>query len=222
MCGRYNVVNWTQVTDWMRADFGVEIPTMAPRYNVSPSQTMPIVALDADGRPRAALMRWGLVPFWEKSAKPKIAPINARAEEAMGKPMFRQGIQRRRCLIPATGFFEWQKLPGDLKQPFAIGLKGGGPFCFAGIYESATELHPETYLLFTTKPNSLMAPIHDRMPAILDQATARDWIQAGEISADRFATLTAAYPAEKMAAVPVSTLVNSPKNDRPEIMLTVS
>lgn len=218
MCGRYNFIKSPSLIEWIRNDFGVDLPDVSDRYNVAPSQLMPVIALNKSGEPRAALMRWGLVPFWEKSAKPKIAPINARSEEAMSKPMFRQCIQQRRCLIPATGFYEWKRLTSTVKQPYAIGLRGGEAFCFAGIYESATEQHPETFLLFTTSPNKLMTSIHDRMPVILDHNSAQKWIQSGGIDNERFGSLTSPYDANKMIAWPIGTMVGNPQNDRPEIM----
>ena len=132
---------------------------MASRYNIAPSQELPVVINDDGGRAKVATMRWGLVPFWDKSEKPKIAPINAWSEDAFAKPMFRQSIQKRRALIPADGFYV-EAPPGDRKQPFDICLKDGRPFFFAGIYEEATGIRPATYLLFTTRPNSLMAEIH--------------------------------------------------------------
>lgn len=217
MCGRYNAIDWGRIGAEVQATYGVELPTAKPRYNVAPSQLMPILATEADGQPRGALMRWGLVPFWEKSAKPKLAPINARSEEAMSKPMFKQGIQRRRCLIPATGFYEWKKLPDGSKQPYEIGLRGRPPIFFAGIHEPATELHPETFLLFTTGPNALMTDIHDRMPVIITIADGHRWLKPGPMEAATFASLTVPHPAEAMDARPVSRLVNTPKHDGPEI-----
>jgi putative SOS response-associated peptidase YedK len=216
MCGRYRIKDAETFRLYVKHFYGIDLPDMKPRYNIAPSQLLPIVATDENGTPRAASMKWGLVPFWEKSAKPKIAPINARGEDAFTKPMFKQSIQRRRCLVPADGFYEWQKLAGDLKQPMDIRLKGEKPFFFAGIYEDATELHPECYLLFTTRPNELMEPIHNRMPAILTDEKAKRWLHPGPMTLEQMSEMTAPFPATEMEARPISTLINNPRNDVPE------
>ena len=147
MCGRYTLTNSAAVREEMERITGLSFEEFAPRYNAAPSQTMPVVATDDDGKFRITLMRWGLVPFWEKSDKPKFVPINARSEEMFGKPMFRQSVQKRRCLVPADGFFEWKRFDEKTKIPHFIGLKKREPFFIAGIYEAATELRPETYAL---------------------------------------------------------------------------
>ena len=218
MCGRYVFEDPEAVSELARDLVGVDLPGFLPRFNVTPSQSMPVIACAEDGVMRAATMKWGLVPFWEKSDKPRLAPINAKSEEAFAKPMFRQSIQKRRCLVPADGFYERQKLDGDRKQPFVIRLKGGRPFFFAGIYEAATEARPETFLVFTTKPNALVAKIHNRMPVILPDELAKGWVTPGPMTAEQLAGFTGSYPAAKMEARPVSVLVNNPRNDSPELL----
>jgi putative SOS response-associated peptidase YedK len=203
----------------LRLTFGIPdwVPDQVQRFNVAPSQVVLTIAADKSGAPQLHQMKWGFVPYWEKSPKPAIAPVNARSEEAFNKRMFSHAVQRRRCVIPADGFYEWKR---DLtsKQPFDISLTGDRPFFFAGIYEAATELRPETFLLFTTKPNELMATIHDRMPAIIDGDKARQWIAPGPITEDSFVAMTESFPASEMKARPISSLVNSPKNDGPEVL----
>jgi putative SOS response-associated peptidase YedK len=221
MCGRYRIKDTDELTAELRRIFKIPDWVMGPRYNIAPSQELPVVVTDDAGKARVATMRWGLVPFWDKSEKPKIAPINARAEEAFTKPMFRQSIQKRRALIPADGFYEWRCRPGELKQPFDICLKDGRPFFFAGIYEEATEIRPATYLLFTTRPNSLMAEIHNRMPAIITGDRAQQWIAPGPLSAEQLAEFTEPFPAEQMIAHPVSALVNNPRNDTPDCIIPI-
>ncbi len=218
MCGRYLLEDPGAVRESLRRLFGASLPDIAPRFNVAPSQSLPVVAPAEGGAIRAATMRWGLVPFWEKSEKPRLAPINAKSEEAFSKPMFRQSIQQRRCLVPADGFYEWRKLDGDRKQPCLIRLKDEEPFCFAGIYEAATEVRPQTFLIFTTRPNALMAAIHNRMPVILPDEAAKRWIEPGPITADQLAEFTAPFPAEKMQARQVSVLVNNPRNDSADVL----
>ncbi len=221
MCGRYVFSDPDAVSELARNLLEVTLPGFSPRFNVTPSQLMPVIAAAEDGAIRAVTMKWGLVPFWEKSEKPRLAPINARSEDALAKPMFRQSIQKRRCLVPADGFYEWQKQKGDRKQPFVIRVKGGRPFFFAGIYEAATETRPETFLVFTTKPNALMAKIHNRMPVILPDELAKSWIAPGPMTAEQLTGFTGSYPAAKMEARPVSVLVNNPRNDSPELLTEV-
>jgi putative SOS response-associated peptidase YedK len=213
MCGRYHLKNPAAVSSAIKDLFGIDSGPIFPRYNVAPSQFQPIVARSSDGKIETAQKRWGFVPFWEKSAKPKIAPINARAEEALSKPMFRQAIQKRRCLVPADGFYEWQKRGTDEKQPMEIHLHGFKAFFFAGIFEGATAIHPETFLLFTTKPNDVMKPIHNRMPVILEGEVAKAWIFAESISDQEMAEFSAPIDSDGMEVMPVSRLVNNPRND---------
>jgi putative SOS response-associated peptidase YedK len=222
MCGRYRIKDTDELTEELRRIFKIPGWVMGPRYNIAPSQQLPVVITGDKGEAKVATMRWGLVPFWDKSEKPKIAPINARSEDAFTKPMFRQSIQERRCLVPADGYYEWKRLPGDQKHPFDIQLKNGRLFFFAGIYESATELRPDTYLLFTTRPNALMASIHNRMPAIVTGDRAKHWLAPGPISPEQLTDFTESYPAEEMVARPVSTLVNNPRNDSPDCIIPLS
>lgn len=218
MCGRYRIKDPEAFRAYVKHVYGIDLPGIKTRFNISPSQLLPVVATDDSGAPRAAEMKWGLVPFWDKSEKPKIAPINARSEEAFKKPMFSQSIQRRRCLIPADGFYEWQKRADETKQPMDIHLKDGKPFFFAGIYEAATQTRPENYLLFTTRPNELMETIHNRMPVILTGDRMKRWLEPGPLTADQFSKLMEPFPAAEMIARPISTLINSPRNDRPECL----
>lgn len=218
MCGRYKIKDTDELTRHLRDTFGIPDWVQDRRYNVAPSQLLMIVATDESGQPRAKQMRWGFVPFYDKTGK--FAPINARSEEAFSKNLFKQSVQKRRCLVPADGFYEWKKLDasGKLKQPYEIHLKGERPFFFPGIYEAATEVRPETFLLFTTRPNELMATIHDRMPVILTDDAAKRWLTPGPLAAEEFSAFAQPYAASEMEAVPVSSLVNSPRNDVPEVL----
>jgi putative SOS response-associated peptidase YedK len=214
MCGRYQLKQSGKLRDEMEALFGVSFAEFAPRFNAAPSQVLPVVTAGPTGGAEVHPMQWGFVPYWEKSEKPRLAPINARAETAMEKGMFKRAVQKRRCLIPADGFYEWKR-EGAFKQPFDIHLTGGRPFFFAGISEAATEIRPETFLLFTTQPNELMARIHDRMPAILTGQRAKDWISPGELAPEAFAGFTSPFPAAEMEARPVSSFVNNARNEGP-------
>lgn len=220
MCGRYLLKEIEAIDKVVREVFGFGLNLERPRYNVAPSQLVPTVAADEDGTPRPTQMRWGLVPFWERTEKPKLAPINARAEDALTKPMFRQALQRRRCVIPADGFYEWKRINPETKVPHLIQRTKGRPFFFAGIFEPATPTRPETCLLFTTRPNELMAGIYDRMPVILDDAFAKAWLQPGAMRAEELATFASPFPADQMQARRVSRLVNNVRNDGPEILTT--
>lgn len=228
MCGRYRIKDTKKVTQHLQVTHGIPdwlTDQNEPRYNVAPSQDCPVIILDDEGdvMPVPCLMRWGLVPYWETSDKPKVAPINAKSEEVAAKPMFRHLLQKRRCLVPADGFYEWLRLDdGKVKVPFDIRLKGGRPFVMAGLYEAATESRPATFAILTTGPNALMAGIHDRMPVILDDEEAKVWLRRGALSPDTLAALTAPHPAEDMEANPISSLVNNPRNDMPEILEPVA
>ncbi len=167
-------------------------------------------------------MRWGYVPYWEKSDKPKMAPINAQSEKVATNGMFKQSVQRRRCLIPADGFYEWLRFDEKTKFPFDIHLKGGRPFMMAGIYEKKTETRPATFAVLTTAPNEMMSKIHNRMPAILDDEESKIWLQPGDMTPEKVIELTRPHPTEEMEATPISSLVNSPKNDVPEILTPIA
>jgi putative SOS response-associated peptidase YedK len=219
MCGRYTMVDPYKVREAMLRDFGVVIPSELPRYNVAPSQLVPIIRSDDSGGLAAENMRWGLIPFWDKSEKPKIAPINARSEDAFFKPMFRQSLQQRRALFPCDGFFEWQAHEVGPKTPFHIRMSSAAPFVIAGIYEAATTVRPEaTCALLTTAPNELMEPIHRRMPVILGPETARRWVRPGAMTQDEMAAFCRPFPAMEMVARRISTLVNNVRNDGPEVL----
>jgi putative SOS response-associated peptidase YedK len=223
MCGRYTYTDPARVAEAMLRDLGVEMTSEIPRYNVAPGQVVPIIRAAESGKLVAEPMRWGLIPWWDEAEKPRIAPINARSEEAFGKPMFRQAVQRRRALFPCDGFFEWQAAESGPKAPFLIRLQGGEPFTIAGIYESATQLRPvPTCALFTTAPNELMAPIHRRMPVILDPDSALRWLNPEPMTREEFANLCQPYPAPRMSAERISTLVNNVRNDTPEVLRPTS
>ncbi|HUR59905.1 MAG TPA: SOS response-associated peptidase [Opitutaceae bacterium] len=225
MCGRYRIKNTAAINELIRRLFGLPAWTpgpLAPRFNIAPSQEMPVLALGEGEQPVVTPMRWGLIPYWETEDAPKIRPINAQAENVVTKAMFKQAVQRRRCLVAADGFYEWRRLDEKTKQPFDIHLKDGRPFFFAGIYERATAQRPATYAILTTRANELMATIHTRMPAILEGDTARRWMAAGEITPETVAELTAPHLAADMEAIPVSSLVNSPARDVPECLERVA
>jgi putative SOS response-associated peptidase YedK len=217
MCGRFSL---TADPDELRQAFPwVNLPAAGtgPRYNISPSQ--PVAVIANNQRDELDFFVWGLIPSWAKDPSIGDRMINARAETLAEKPSFRSAFRRRRCLIPATGFFEWQQVPGQKsKQPMHIRLQSGAPFAFAGLWESWSSPDGSLVLsctIITTQPNELMAPIHNRMPVILPAAAYDAWLDPGEPPASTLSALLKPYPAGEMTAYPVSTLVNSPANDLP-------
>lgn len=217
MCGRYSIKD-VQAAEAVARAVRKLSRELSPTYNAAPSQSLPVVRMTKDGERELVEMRWGLVPFWDKSEKPKVAPINARAEEAMSKPTFKQSLQRRRCLVPADGFFEWRRLDpvGKLKQPFHIQLRGARAFVFAGIYETGRDGRPDSFAILTTRPNEVVRPIHDRMPVIMSDEHAERWVAPGALTVEALAAFSAPFPADEMEAYTVATLVNSPRNNVPE------
>jgi putative SOS response-associated peptidase YedK len=194
-----------------------------PRYNIAPSQ--PILALPNDGTKRADFFVWGLIPSWSKDPAIGGRLINARAETLAEKPAFRGVYKYHRALIFTNGFYEWQAQPGmKSKTPHFIRLKSGAAFAFAGLWDewhSPDGSQVRSATIITTEPNELMAPIHNRMPVILPQNTWSQWLDPAPQSPERLQTLLLPYPAAEMEAYPVSTLVNSPANDREECILPV-
>ena len=228
MCGRF-----TQRYTWEEVQASLNLigpaPNLRPRYNVAPSQKVAAVRSSDDGR-SLSMLRWGLIPSWAREPNIGYKLINARAETASSKPSFRAAWRARRCLIPADGFYEWTRRGGE-KQPWLFGLKDGGPFAFAGLWEqwtvpegaaytgSLAEWAPgeaiETCTILTTAANAAVARIHNRMPVILPPDAYEPWL-SGE------AVPLGPYPADAMTAHPVSTLVNKPANDDPRCVEPVA
>jgi len=219
MCGRYSLVPTENIA--ARFDVQQQQLTLSPRYNVAPSQSMPVVVRNSPNR--LVEMQWGLIPSWSKEPRAQFSTINARAETITKSPVFRGPFKNRRCLVPASGFYEWQRTERG-KQPFCIRLKDGDLFAFAGLYDiwhdaEGNELY--SYTVITTTPNDLVASIHNRMPVILRQEDEDVWLDKESDPAQLLALLKA-YPADKMEAYPVSRAVNSPANDGAELMRSVA
>jgi putative SOS response-associated peptidase YedK len=219
MCGRFTI---TLAPAEFEEEFDLEnIPEdYNPRYNVAPSQSIWVVR-DPTQR-KVEKMRWGLVPFWAKDLSIGSRMINARAETLEVKPAFRTAFQKRRCLILADGFYEWDKGPSGKGSsiPHYFYLKEHKPFMFAGLWESWGPAPMEPVLscaIITCQPNELLAEYHDRMPVILDKATAWEWVRDGQNSA-QLSSLLRPYPAEAMDEHQVSTMVNSPALNVPEMI----
>jgi putative SOS response-associated peptidase YedK len=177
-----------------------------------------VVRGTGEARPEFGEARWGLIPSWAKDAKLGARMINARAETVADKPAFRSAVRRRRCLIPSDGFYEWRKLAGG-KQPYLIRFTDGSPFAFAGLWERWHDPVGEAVdscTIITTTPNEVVAELHDRMPVILPQRHHDEWLGSSAVDGDRLDHLLQPHPPAGMEAYPVSTRVNSPRNDDPE------
>ncbi|HSM80336.1 MAG TPA: SOS response-associated peptidase [Nodosilinea sp.] len=219
MCGRFSL---NQTGEDLARAFHLEPPPpVVPRYNIAPTQPLAtVVATTENPAPHFQFLLWGLIPSWAKDPTIGSRLINARAETVAEKPSFRAAFKRRRCLILADGFYEWQAQAGrKTKQPHYIFLKDHAPFAFAGLWEhwsdptSGGEL--QTCTILTTAPNELMEPIHNRMPVILPPVDYAAWLDPNYNQPQVLQSMLRPYEAEAMACHPVSTAVNKPQNDSP-------
>jgi putative SOS response-associated peptidase YedK len=228
MCGRYGRrADKQRIAEWMQAhDNGVfDDSYYAPSFNVAPQSVQPVVRLDSDtGDRELTVMRWGLVPFWSKDGKAAFNTINARAESVATSPVYREAFKKRRCLVPADFFYEWQLVDAKTKQPYAIALRDWSLFAFAGLWErwadKVTGEIKETYTVVTTDPNELMRTIHDRMPVILKPSDYSRWLDPGDplhLPVD----MLRPFNTELMTAWKVSNDVGNVRNDRPELVAPV-
>ncbi len=222
MCGRYSQ---TKGLDRLRERFGFrsDLTSLPPRYNLAPGQEAPVIVSAAGKELR--LLRWGLVPPWAPASGGEEAAvsglINARAETLALKPSFRAAFERRRCLVPADGFYEWRPASGGSrrKTPLRVVLKNGETFAMAGLWEAwrrpdGSEIH--TFTIITTEANHLLRPVHDRMPVILQPGDEDLWLDPDVREAARLEPLLVPYPAGEMEWYPVSPVVNDPRHVLPE------
>jgi len=216
MCGRYTLrkINLARAALEAMPRLPFDEFSERPRFNVAPSQIVPIVRLDTNGNRILTAARWGFIPAWAGPA-PKATPINARAESIATSPMFRPAFGSRRCLVPADGFYEWKGAKPP-KQPYFIHFKNDDVFAFAGLWERSSpqkDAEPiETFTIITTDPNQVAKPIHNRMPVILRRADYAGWLEPRTPISD-LKKLMQPYEADGMEAYAVSLAVNSPKND---------
>ena len=217
MCGRYTV---TSAPEAIRAIFRYdERPNFPPRYNIAPTQPIAIVRL-MEGKRQFVLARWGLLPSWVKDPKTFTLLINARAESVSDKPAFRAAMKRRRCLIPADGFYEWQAR-GGRKQPYYVRAKSGEPLAFAGLWETWTGPNGEeldTATVITTDANRTLMHIYDRMPVIVPPAAFDLWLDTNHVDARTAEAVLLPAPNDLLEAYPVSTAVNRTANDNPKLI----
>jgi putative SOS response-associated peptidase YedK len=233
MCGRYSI---TSPPEAIQRVFQVpELPNLPARYNVAPTQDVPVVRVDgdqegpeADGGRHLVQLRWGLVPFWADDVSIGAKMINARAESAAEKPAFRAAFRRRRCLVVADGFYEWKAPPkdatgqeGQRKQPYRIEFPDRRPFGFAGLWERWTNPENksvlETCTILTTEANAELQEIHPRMPVMLSPDSFDAWLDP-DADVETAKGLLAPYPGGALTAYPISTRVNAVKNDDPSIL----
>ena len=220
MCGRYTIAS---PEEWIREEFDLfELPSdYRPRYNVAPSQEVLAVVQAGDTR-RAGWLRWGLVPFWAKELAIGNRMINARAESVAEKPAFRNSFRRRRCLIVADGFYEWQQTD-ESKVPMWIHRRSHRPFAFAGLWDRWQPPEGEPVVsctIVTTSANDALRPIHERMPVILPREARATWLDPSA-DVDALLSVLRPYEGDDLEAHAVSTLVNSPKNDVPDCITPV-
>ena len=218
MCGRFTL----QISPELLAEiFGLsEMPVFPARYNIAPTQQVAVIRSTADGRNRLDFLRWGLIPSWAKDPSIGSRMINARCETVHEKPAFRHAIKFRRCIVVASGFFEWLQ-EESRKVPLYVHLKDSSPMCFAGLWDHWKSSEGETIescTILTTSSNKLIAPLHDRMPVILHREEHRLWLNREVTDPEKLKQLYQAYPADLMEIYPVSPLVNSPRNDLPELI----
>jgi len=219
MCVRYNLLAAAStieaIAEYIASQLAVP-PEEPPRYNVTLTHTMPVVALK-HGRPHVHPMMWGLVPHYERSNVPKRMLPNARMETARTLAPFKEGVAKRRCLVPANGFYEWET-KGKLKSPHLFTLKDDAPFAFAGCWEPGDEATPDSYTILTTEPNTLISPIHHRMPVILTKKTMRSWLGATALSDSDYRELTHPINAGEMQSRAVNRYVNNSRHDGPQCL----
>jgi putative SOS response-associated peptidase YedK len=221
MCGRYLI---TSAPEAFRRLFGyAQQPNFPPRYNVAPTQPVPVVRL-AGGERELALLRWGLIPPWVKDPRQFSLLINARSESVNDKPAFRNAMRRRRCLFPADGFYEWQERGGG-KRPYCIRPKDGGPIAFAGLWESwmgPNGEEMETAAIVTTVANRELAALHERMPVILSPEAFDLWLDCRSVDAPTATALLLPARAGLLEAYEISPAVNRVANDGPELIAPVA
>jgi len=216
MCGRFTQRKSAKA---LEEHFGAEVPEIQPSFNIAPTQNVLAIRGGGGGRD-ASWLKWGLVPAWAKDTSMGARLINARSETVTEKPSFREAFKRRRCIVPADGFYEWQK-KGGRKQPYFFRMKDDRPFGFAGLWErwegDGGEVLDSCTIL-TTEANEVLRPVHDRMPVILHPEEYSLWLEAGERERAMLRELLRPYPADEMVSHPVSPLVNSTANRGAELI----
>lgn len=219
MCGRFTSLLSPELLAVIY-EVQAQLDVIEPRFNIAPSQTVMIVRQQLDGKRELTHVNWGLIPSWAKDPSIGHSLINARSETVAEKPSFRSAYKHRRCIIPASGYYEWQKTGEKSKQPWYITSADNTPLSFAGLWEhwqSPDGSEIETCSILTTSANELTMPLHDRMPVILSPDTFHLWLLYSS-KPEELRQLFTPFPAEYMDCFPVSTLVNNPRNNSPELI----
>ncbi|MCB1724243.1 MAG: SOS response-associated peptidase [Gammaproteobacteria bacterium] len=218
MCGRYFLHS---TADRLTQLFGeMPMPLLQPRFNIAPSQPVPVVRQDANRQRQMVLLRWGLVPGWSKGPDPRYSMINARAETVATKPAYRNAFRYRRCLIPADGFYEWRAADGA-KQPFVLRPRDRAPLALAGLWEhwhddQGNEL--ESCAIIVREATGQVREVHDRMPVVIAPRSFDLWLDVNAQKPSPIETLMAAQQMPDLDIYPVSRAVNSPRNDVPDLL----
>ena len=222
MCGRYSLTTSpAELAQRFEFEFDYGGESVKPRYNIAPTQQV-LTVVGGESR-KAHFMRWGLIPRWAKELPTGRPLINARAETVSEKPSFRDSLKRRRCLVPADGFYEWQKV-GDAKRPMRIVMRSGEPFAFAGLWSAWRDpsgASIESCAIITTEANELVRPIHHRMPVILPEELEDPWLDPDLDDSIALSQFLAPFPDREIEAYEVSRLVNSASNNSPEVITPV-
>jgi putative SOS response-associated peptidase YedK len=218
MCGRYRLSRRKQIVE-EHFDTISDEPEWAPRYNIAPTQPVPVIRQNPkEPRRELSLMHWGLIPSWSKDMSGAAMMINARSETAGTKPAFREALKSRRCLIPADGFYEWQRA-GKAKQPYCFEVNDGELFAFAGLRDRWKDLSGQwvrSCSILTTTPNAVTSSVHDRMPVILGADNYDLWLDPGMMNVEAVSEMLKPCDARTMRSYPVSTRVNRVANDDAE------
>jgi putative SOS response-associated peptidase YedK len=214
VCSRY--ARWIIVEEIEEfSDLRLPPEPLPTTYNAAPQSVQPIIRLSTTGEPTLVMARWGLIPFWAKEAKIAYSTINARSEELLSKPAFRESFKTRRCLIPANCFYEWQQIGPKEKQPVAIAMKDDQPFAFAGLWDrwkAPDGTVVESFTINTVTPNDLLKPVHNRMPCIVARENYLRWLNLDEPSKPLL-DLLQPYPAEKMRTWRIGKAMGNVRND---------
>lgn len=223
MCGRFALTDIDAIFSRLRVIISEDIK-ITPHYNIAPSQNIPVIYKDKKQENRIEFMKWGLIPFWAKDPRIGYKMINARAETLTQKPSFKHILKTKRCLIPASGFYEWKKVDKQ-KVPYYIGIKNCKTFSFAGLFDhwkdgDGNEL--KTFTIITTNANNTIKPIHDRMPVILKQEYEGKWLDIKIQNSDLLAEMLKPYADDQMVAYPVSREVNNLGNDNPKLIRRIN
>jgi len=217
VCGRYAFFS---PAESVRKLFDVEVPLeIAPRYNIAPTQYVPVVRQGGEHGRQLAMLYWGLVPFWAKDKAVGNRMINARAESLAEKPSFRNALRKRRCLVLADGYYEWRS-QGGARQPYFIHRRDGQPFAMAGLWERWEKEGEvlESCTIVTTEANAFMRPLHHRMPVILPVDAQATWLAVNMALDSELTGLLQPPPDDMLSAHPVSTRVNNPRNEGPDLL----